>query len=351
MLGTCAGAQVISTVQARVDGDIPSTRTPFPTGSIFRWFGAPLRLDGARAALLLSDVQGRTALRTRPPRAAGRLRRARNAVPRPHVAFADEDDEHDPSALILASGQNRWSARAVRTAAGEVLLVFDAGVPPPNTELEVLQSPALPPVRTDRKTVCFTQGTRIDTPEGPRPVEDLSPGAHVLTRDGAAQEVLWTGRRAISGARLFAMPSLRPVRLRAGTVGNAVDLRVSPGHLILWSGTGVRALWSEPEVLVRAQDLVDDRSVTIDHVATEVTYHHILLRDHGLVRADGAWCESFHPGDADLDHLAPADLRALLGHVPGIDADPSAYGPHARRCLSAAELAITRHQGAPRYLA
>ena len=33
-----------------------------------------------------------------------------------------------------------------------------------------------------------------------------------------------------------------------------------------------------------------------------------------------------------------------------IDIDDTAYGPHARRCLTPAELAIQRHAGAPRYL-
>lgn len=43
---------------------------------------------------------------------------------------------------------------------------------------------------------CFARGTLIDTPDGPRPIESLRPGEHVLTREPRSREV-------------------RPVRVRA----------------------------------------------------------------------------------------------------------------------------------------
>ena len=113
--------------------------------------------------------------------------------------------------------------------------------------------------------ICFTPGTLIDTPAGPRPVEALRPGDRVLTRDDGAQELLWVGSRRMSGARLYALPHLRPVRLgavrlgavrlRAGAFGllrPAADLLVSPQHRLLVRGAAARALFNEPEVLVQA---------------------------------------------------------------------------------------------------
>ena len=348
MLGTCAGAQVISTLQARVDGAYPSARIPFPKGSSFRWFGTPLRLDGARATLLLGGAEGQAELRARVPQTVAKFGRARgsNAVP---LSLAEADE--DPTALIVTDGARRWMARSVITRTGETLLVFAEGLPPVNTSLRIAQAPETRATAPAKKTVCFTAGTRIDTPDGPRAVEDIYPGDRVVTRDDGPQEVLWVAMRQVTGARMFALPGLRPVRLRAGTVGNDADLVVSPGHQVMLRSPAAQALWSTPEVLVRASDLIDDRRVTIDHAATEVTYFHLLTARHQVLRANGAWCESFHPGDADLADVNPAEREELLEIVPGVDVSGDAYGPHARRCLSAADLAILRHEGAPRHLA
>jgi len=347
MLGACAGAQVISAVQARVDGHFPSARTPFPVGSDFRWFGAPLRLDGARAALLLNGAEGQADLRARVPRTVAKLSRGRgsSAVP---LSLLDPDE--DPAALIVTDGRTRWPAQVVPVANGETLLLFSDGLPPANADLRIAQSPTVQDAPTDKKTICFTAGTLLDTPDGPRAIEDLYPGDRVDTRDNGPQEVLWMGLRRVSGARMFAMPRLRPVRIRAGAMGNDTDLVVSPGHQMLISGRKVQALWNTAEVLVRAQDMIDGVRVAVDHSATEATYLHVLTQHHQVLRANGVWSESFHPGEADLSHVNTAEMEELLDRVPGIDTDDTAYGPSARRCLSAAELAILRHDGPPRYL-
>ncbi len=331
-----------------MDGAFSSARTPFAIGATFRWFGAPVRLDGARAALLLNGAEGQAELRARVPRTVAKLGRGRGTAALP---LAQVEPAENPDALVLTDGTTRWAAELVPLAHDEALLVFDADLPPPNTDLEIAQAPHLPEPRPGKKTLCFTAGTLIDTPEGPREVEDLYPGDHVLTRDNGPQEVIWMGLRRVSGARMYAMPELRPVRLRAGSFGDHGAITLSPGHQVLLSGAAPRALWNTPEVLVAAQDLIDDRHVTVDHGATEAIYMHVLTRRHEVLRANGLWVESFHPGDADLGHVDPADLDDLTAQVPGIDHDDTVYGPHARRCLSSAELAIQRHAGAPRYLA
>ncbi|WP_055085077.1 Hint domain-containing protein [Jannaschia donghaensis] len=331
-----------------MDGDFPSARTPYSVNASFRWFGTPIRLDGARAALLLDGAKGQAELRANAPKTIAKLTRGRGSSA---VPLTLTDSAEDPEALIVSDGQTRWAARLVPVGHSEALLVFDDGLPPPNKDLRIVQSPSSPAdPASQKKTLCFTAGTMIDTPEGPRPVEDLYPGDRVTTRDNGPQDIVWVGLRRVSGARMFAMPALRPVRIRAGTFGTHGDLTLSPGHQILLSGDAPRALWNTPEVLVRAQHLIDDRRVTVDHGATDAHYLHILTARHEVLRANGMWCESFHPGEADLTHIDPGDLEDLLDRVPGIDIDDTAYGPHARRCLSAAELAIQMHAGAPRYL-
>ncbi|MEM7641058.1 MAG: Hint domain-containing protein [Pseudomonadota bacterium] len=345
MLGNGAFAQIISAVQTRVDGEIPSTRNSFFKGSTFRWFGLPLRLDGARESLLLDRAIGFDDLRQHAPNGVAKLCRARSA--RPEMRQSAEADRTDT--LTLGDGTDRWRATALTTATGELLLAFDTDLPPANRDLIIEQAPVLPHPRDARQTICFTPGTMVDTPDGPHPIDVLYPGDEVLTRDDGPQEILWMGLRYVSGARLYAQPDLRPVRLRAGALGGdrpEPDLIVSPDHRILLTDGQIRALWDTDEALIRARDLIDDSRVMRDHGTTETTYIHILLARHQVIRANGVWVESFHPDDADLTHLNPVELEELREAAPD-----AAYGPHARRCLSPAELAILRHDGAPRHLA
>lgn len=350
MLGACAQAQVISSHQVRVDGEVPSTRDPLAQGETFRWFGTALRLDGARATLLLNNPFGQAELRRKVSTAVAKLSKSRGnlAPPSPPV-----EPEQDPNALVLTDGTRHWEGQIVCTPSYETLILFSDDVPPANVTLRILQTAKRPLLPAGRNTICFTPGTMILTEDGPRPVEDLYPGDKVLTRDDGPQEILWMGLRQVSGARMFAMPHLRPIRIRAGALGHEEpqpDLIVSPGHQIMLQGPKARALWGEPEVLVRARDLIDDRLITIDHSASDVTYIHLLFARHQILWANRVEVESFHPGDADLTHLNSAELEELLEIAPGVDEDASAYGVHARRCLSRAELAILRHEGAPSYL-
>ena len=186
----------------------------------------------------------------------------------------------------------------------------------------------------------------ILTPDGLRPVQALRPGDRVQTKDDGAQEILWTGSRRMTGARLHAMPHLRPIRLRSGAFGMGRpegDLLVSPQHRMLLKGPEARLLFNADEVLVAAEDLVDGRAVTVDRNLREVTYHHLLLERHQIVFANGLATESFHPAAAGFDTLAPDDRERLAAFLPGVEDDPLAYGDFARRRLSGPEAAILRH--------
>ncbi|MCP4818938.1 MAG: Hint domain-containing protein, partial [Shimia sp.] len=149
--------------------------------------------------------------------------------------------------------------------------------------------------------ICFTPGTVIATPQGPRKIEDLREGDCVQTRDNGAQPVQWIGSRRMTGARLFAMPKLRPIRIRAGALGidrPDQELVVSPDHRMLVRGAAAQALFNSDEVLVAARDLVNGSTVAVDHALREVTYVHLLLPGHEILWANGVESESFHPASA-----------------------------------------------------
>jgi hypothetical protein len=122
------------------------------------------------------------------------------------------------------------------------------------------------------------------------------------------------------------------------------DLLVSPQHRMLIKGAAAQALFNTPEVLVAAEDLLNDGSIMVDHLLREVTYVHILLENHNIVWANGLETESFHPSNTALDTVEESQRAGLLNILPGIEANPHAYGDYARRNISASEAAILRHE-------
>lgn len=351
MSGTSGSAHVISCVQTRVDGHQPSARSAISEGSLWRWHGPTLRIDETNQALALPLSDDLQRLRSRARRTVGKFAAARGSAPL--ETDPSEDDDLLPG-LIVSDGADYWCARAAHRPNGETLLIFEGPLPPANTDLRVVQGIDAPrSAQSARATICFTPGTRIDTPDGPKLVEELYPDDLVLTRDDGAQPILWMGLRQISGARMYAFPELRPVRIRAGALDGTEprpDLLVSPDHRLLVQGDKCRALFGEPEVLVRARELIDDRMVITDHGVQEVVYIHLMFARHQVIRANGVETESFHPGEADLAHLNAAERDELLDITPSADTDPLSYGAPARRCLSKAEFAILGHDAPKRLI-
>ncbi len=284
-------------------------------------------------------------------RAASAVRRLVGAAMRPDLPpqTVEVDDNALNVGFEVTDGRHSYTVTVIQIGPGKApLLMFLNNMPPAGTELWVVRAvmQASPDNRlTDQPSgvICFTPGTRIRTADGDVPVEDLCEGDRILTRDDGPQELLWIGHRRISGARLYAMPDLRPVRIRAGALGLDQpdgDLVVSPQHAMLVTGPKAQALFNTPEVLVAAQDLIDDRRVHVDHSLREVTYYHLLLDRHEVVWANGLPTESFHPAMAALDAIAPDQRARLIEAFPDLAYDPAAYGDYARRMLTRPEAAI-----------
>ena len=150
----------------------------------------------------------------------------------------------------------------------------------------------------------------------------------------------------MTGARLFAMPKLRPIRIRPGALGIErpdQELIVSPEHRMLVRGAAARALFNVPEVLVTARDLINGGSIRQEMQCRDVTYIHLLLDSHQVIWANKVESESFHPASASLPALTEEDRTRLLSGLPEAATDPMAYGEYARRILTKPEAAILMH--------
>jgi Ca2+-binding RTX toxin-like protein len=156
---------------------------------------------------------------------------------------------------------------------------------------------------------CFTLGTRIDTPTGPRRIETLAVGDLVCTYDGAPKPLRWIGRTTVA-----ARDKLAPIAFAPGSIGNTRPLRVSPEHRMLLSGWQAEMFFGQPEMLMAAKHFVNGRTIR-RRPGGVVTYLHMLFDDHELVISDGAVSESLLPAaEATMwfDDAAQAELRMLF---------------------------------------
>lgn len=166
---------------------------------------------------------------------------------------------------------------------------------------------------------CFTTGTRIDTPNGPAPVETLAVGDLVYTRDNQFQPIRWIDSVSLSRDQLAVDPSVRPIRIRAGAFGPGKPSRtmlLSPQHRLLLAGSRITLLFAEPEVLVAAKDLVDEDAVTVVTPPDGITYFHFMFDKHEIVVADGLEAESFRPGTQTLPALSEESRNELFRLFP-----------------------------------
>ncbi|GAB4289681.1 MAG: hypothetical protein Kow0058_09030 [Roseovarius sp.] len=370
------GAFVISWSQTQLDGLSAAPIETLSIGAAWSWHGDIVRIDGPNGILRLEGTDREAIRRRCAAKLVSRLLRAatgREGFPAAQAAGggaqadgggADggraDGAQAQPELLgdagfVVTDGRKAYSISVVPVPGGAApLLLFLDDIPPKGRELWVVHHAleGLAQSGTGRGSggvICFTPGTRIETPLGPRLVEELREGDLVRTKDNGAQPVLWIGSRRMSGARLFAMPHLRPIRIRAGGLGIGQpdhELLVSPEHRLLIRGTVAQRLFNTPEVLVSARDLVNDGAVAVDMGAREVCYIHLLLPRHQILWANGVETESFHPASAALSTLDAQDRARLLELDPQLALRPEAYGAFARRALNSSEAALLLHEAA-----
>lgn len=255
-------------------------------------------------------------------------------------------DQLDVSELRTAEGMPvTWADVIVSSdAVGNAVLSFPGG------ETLVLQG--VTPDQVDSKQEmanigipCFSAGTRVLTPAGWRRVEDLRAGDSVTT-DTGPRPILWAGGRRLAVGDLETHPEWRPIVIRAGALGNARPLTLSPQHCVVMLDRG-------QEVLLRARHAAAELSgaFRVAQGRRSVHYLHLLLPQHALICAEGAWVESLWPGRVALAALGPVAVRSMLAAAPqlapllvrGVCAE-MVYGPMCRPLLSRSAVAAARHR-------
>jgi hypothetical protein len=180
---------------------------------------------------------------------------------------------------------------------------------------------------------CLLRGTPVETEAGDCPVERITPGTRLRTRDSGWQPVLWIGRRTIALAELAARPALRPVRILPGALGPGVPrttLHVSTQHHVLLSGPLCELHLGVPEALAAAGHLVGMPGIDRADPRRGVTFFHLLLPRHEVIRTAGAWTESLLATDLALHGFGARAARAAAATL-GADTTAIAARPRLRR--------------------
>ncbi|MDO5704419.1 MAG: Hint domain-containing protein [Paracoccus sp. (in: a-proteobacteria)] len=186
---------------------------------------------------------------------------------------------------------------------------------------------------------CFAAGTLIDTARGPRPVESLCAGDMIVTRDSGHRRLAWVRGTAVDATRLDVQPNLRPIRIRAGALGQgapARDLIVSPQHRLLVRSIIIRRMFGHDEVLVAAKHLLGLPGISVLNPPEGIEYWHLLFDGHEILRANGAWAESLLTGPQALKGLGPAGRAEVLTLFPELAAPDHSPVP-ARPILTGRE--------------
>ena len=66
---------------------------------------------------------------------------------------------------------------------------------------------------------CFCPDSVVSPLTGPKLVEDLQIGDHVLTRDNGYKPICWIGRKSLDTTELARRPQMRPIHIAQGALG------------------------------------------------------------------------------------------------------------------------------------
>ncbi|GAA6187396.1 Hint domain-containing protein [Litorivita sp. NS0012-18] len=133
----------------------------------------------------------------------------------------------------------------------------------------------------------FARGTHITLASGAQvPIEALTVGDMVLTRDDGPQPIRWIGQTTVRAVGEFA-----PIVIAAGTLNNENDLTLSPDHRLFIYQRSDQLGAGRSELLVKARHLVNGDSV-IRQDGGFVDYFQLLFDRHQIVYAEGIAAET-----------------------------------------------------------
>lgn len=177
-----------------------------------------------------------------------------------------------------------------------------------------------------RNEVCFTRGTDILTPDGPRPIEEICVGDLVETFNNGPKPVKWIASAKVAQEFRRGNSNLEPILISQDAIAPGVptkSLKVSPQHRILLSGGECELLFGEASVLASAKSLLNGTTIRdCGEDFRNLEYWHLMFDDHEIVFANGCPSESFYLGDMAEENLNSEQISELRLLFPNFADEP-----------------------------
>jgi len=149
-----------------------------------------------------------------------------------------------------------------------------------------------------RRTGCLLRGTKISTPSGDRPVQELQIGDEVQTLTGR-KTIKWIGYNKFTKEEGGAwQDSIMPIRVARFAIDEHTprcDLYLSPLHCIFFNDALIPVMYLINEASI-AQGMPSDVSA--------IEYYHIDLGTHDVIYAEGALVESFFDDGSNRENFS-----------------------------------------------
>jgi hypothetical protein len=167
---------------------------------------------------------------------------------------------------------------------------------------------------------AFTHGTLIHTSDGEIPVEDLTPGATLLSPNGSTVTLLWKGAiTLVPGAPTHGEGPASLYRVTADAFGPGRpgrDLLLGPAARRLVRSAEVRERTGSEAALVPFAHAADGCTVIEMQMLRPTRVYHLLADDHATIQANGLEVETFHPADTITLSLSSEMRQMYLSLFP-----------------------------------
>jgi len=158
---------------------------------------------------------------------------------------------------------------------------------------------------------CLLKGTKISTPSGDRPVQELQIGDEVQTLSGR-KTIKWIGYSKFTKDQGKTWhDSVMPIRVARFAIDDHSPrgaLYLSPLHCILFN-----------DALIPVKYLINGSSIAQGAPSdiSAIEYYHIELDTHEVIHAEGALVESFFDGASEREHFSNfIEYQRLYGSEP-----------------------------------
>lgn len=176
-------------------------------------------------------------------------------------------------------------------------------------------------------------GALIDTDQGHVPIDWLSAGDKVMTRDRGYCELVWIG---IIASELLPTPCYRIEANGLGYQTPNFDTFVTPNQLVQLRGPELELHTGQNEALARTEQISNWRGIEVIDPSECPVLYAMLFQDNQLISANGMWVASMTTPRIDTASLSERSTLTLEDLSLMLEDEFTA----ARLCLAGHEIAV-----------